>query len=102
MNFFEEFVQRECGWKLKKIHHLELCITKYHPLAASSYIALPQKLCDKKAVLSIKNEDNKCFVWCLLTLKLNLDLTKHPEQVANYQPFSNVGIPCFPSEDSCD
>lgn len=75
--------------KLKKIHHLELKIAKYNPLPASSYIALHKKLYDKKVVLSIKNEDIKCLVWCLLAFKLDLDFSKHPDRVSNYTPFES-------------
>ncbi|GFS54041.1 uncharacterized protein TNCV_3762381 [Trichonephila clavipes] len=72
-NSFEEFTQRGSGWTLDKILKLELNIAKYQPLCPSSYIPLPKKLADKKAILNIKNEDQRCFVWCLLAHKLKID-----------------------------
>ena len=34
------------------------------PLSGSSYISLPEKLSPKKGLISIKNKDQKCFLWC--------------------------------------
>lgn len=63
---FEEFTQRvsEC-----KIHYLELRLTKYHLIAASSYIALHEKLHDIKAMLYIKNGTTSA--WCGACCHLN-------------------------------
>ncbi|GBO03035.1 Zinc finger and BTB domain-containing protein 14 [Araneus ventricosus] len=65
----DEFIRRSSGWILDKIVHFELCVAKYQPPRASSYIILPKKLADKKAVLNIQNEDQKCLVWCLIAHK---------------------------------
>ncbi|GBN91892.1 hypothetical protein AVEN_35644-1 [Araneus ventricosus] len=40
----DEFIRRGSGWILDKIVHFELCVAKYQPLRASSYIILPKKL----------------------------------------------------------
>ena len=32
----------------------------------SSYIELPEYLKNKKAITNIKNDDDKCFLWCVL------------------------------------
>ena len=35
------------------------------PLSGSSYIKLPRKLKNSmKGLINIKNNDNKCFLWC--------------------------------------
>ncbi|GBO09515.1 hypothetical protein AVEN_204369-1 [Araneus ventricosus] len=68
----DEFIRCGSGWILDKIVHFELCVAKYQPLRSSSYIILPKKLVDKKAVLNIQNEDQKCLVWCLIAHKLNI------------------------------
>ena len=40
-------------------------ITIYSPLSASSFIKLPVKLRNSvKGLITIKNNDNKCFLWC--------------------------------------
>ena len=35
-------------------------------MRGSSYIQLPDWIMRKKALLNIKNKDNKCFLWCVL------------------------------------
>ena len=54
------------GWVFVKIRSLELHITVYDPIKASSYIELPEELKNKKAIINMKNEDNKCFLWSVL------------------------------------
>ncbi|GFV71381.1 fez family zinc finger protein 1 [Trichonephila clavipes] len=85
-NSFEEFTQRSSGWTMDKILKLELNIAKYQPLGPSSYIHLPKKLADKKAILNIKNEDQKCFVWCLLAHKLKIDRKYNANSIHHYIP----------------
>ena len=36
------------------------------PLNAGSYIDLPPNLKNKKAIINMKNQDDKCFLWCVL------------------------------------
>ncbi|GBM93473.1 hypothetical protein AVEN_215358-1 [Araneus ventricosus] len=81
----DEFIRCGSGWILDKIVHFELCVAKYQPLRASSYISLPKKLVDKKAILNIQNEDQKCLVWCLIAHKLNL-LAHDSFRVSHYTP----------------
>ena len=50
----------------------------YIPLRGKTWVPLPKKLADKKAIINMKNEDNKCFLWCVLRL-LNPS-NVHPEK----------------------
>ena len=54
------------GWHFVKIINLQLHIVKYTPLRGSSYIKLPKFLESKKAIVNMKNNDEKCFLWCVL------------------------------------
>ena len=54
------------GWHLHSVIGLELHTVAWVPLNGSSYIELPKYLKDKKAIINIKNDDNKCFIWCVL------------------------------------
>ena len=54
------------GWYFKEIVHLEIHTVDYNPMRGSSYIPLPDWITKKKAILNIKNKDNKCFLWCVL------------------------------------
>ena len=45
---------------------LELHTADYVPLRGDTWIPLPKELANKKAIINMKNEDNKCFLWCVL------------------------------------
>ena len=51
----------------------------YNPLRGETWIDLPKELKDKRAIINMKNEDNKCFLWCLLRA-LN-PKGNHPENI---------------------
>ena len=54
------------GWWFKDVIKLVLHTTKWEPLYGSSYIPLDPYLANKKAIINMKNEDDKCFMWCVL------------------------------------
>ena len=54
------------GWVFVEVENLTLHTDIWDPLKASSYIDLPKELKNKKAIINMKNEDNKCFLWCVL------------------------------------
>ena len=67
------------GWVFMEVIRLILKIDKWDPIKASSYIDLPKELKDKKAIINMKNEDNKCFLWSVLRA-LN-PKKEHPERI---------------------
>ena len=67
------------GWIFYKIIKLELHTASYIPLRGNTWIPLPKELADKKAIINMKNQDNKCFMWCV---KRALNPTNnHPERI---------------------
>lgn len=54
------------GWYLKEVNNLEINTNKYRAIGGKSYLPLPDWIMRKKAILNIKNKDNKCFLWCYL------------------------------------
>ena len=54
------------NWTFKSIICLEIHTVAYEPLKGNSYIPLPPKLAQKKAIINMQNEDNKCFTWSVL------------------------------------
>ena len=54
------------GWRFEKVIKLVLHTTRWEPVNAGSYIELPQELKNKKAIINMKNQDNKCFMWSVL------------------------------------
>ena len=83
----EEAKLRGSGWSEGKVLELKLKQTKYSPIAGHSFIPLPKEVADKKAVLNIKNNDNKCFAWCVLARLHNVK--QNAERVSKYQCYLN-------------
>ena len=52
------------GLLLGILNH-DLHVNKYDPLAARSYIPLPAEIQNKKATVNLKNDDDRCFIYCL-------------------------------------
>ena len=67
------------GWAVFNVIKLELHTVSYKPLRGETWVPLPKELADKKAIINMKNENNKCFLWSVLRA---LNPTKsHPERV---------------------
>ena len=62
----QSFVQDGSAWQFKEVEQLEIHTTEHNPVKGSSYIDLPKWIKDKKAIINIKNKDDKCFLWCIL------------------------------------
>ena len=60
------YQQNGSGWYFKEIVQLEIHTTKFNPIKGSSYIPLPDWIMRKKAIVSIRNKDDKCFIWSVL------------------------------------
>ena len=54
------------GWRFEKVIKLVLHTTRWDPVNAGSYIELPQALKNRKAIINMKNQDDKCFMWSVL------------------------------------
>jgi hypothetical protein len=83
----ETFEIRGSQWVLSRIVKVELKINKYNPLRGSSYIPLPEILANKKAIINIKNNDNKCFLWSVLAALHPAN--KDPQRVTKYVQYEH-------------
>ena len=69
------------GWRFEKVEKLVLHTTRWDPINAGSYIELPPALKNKKAIINMKNQDDKCFMWSVLRALNPKD--NHPERIDN-------------------
>lgn len=66
---FDEFVKNGSGFTLQKVVDINLRTAKYSPIPGCSYIKTPMSIANKKAIVNIRNKDNKCFeLSCLAEL----------------------------------
>ena len=61
-------------------------VAQYKPFKGSSYLPLPKKLKDKKAIINVENEDNKCFMWSVLVALHPIPRKANPERIDHYRP----------------
>ena len=75
-------------WYLKEIVQLEIHTTEHNPTKGSSYIDLPKWIKDKKAIINIKNRDDKCFLWCILRYLHPKEINE--ERIGDLKKYENL------------
>ena len=79
----DKFTVNGSGWTVEQITKHYLSIAEYNPLAARSYIP-PACIQNKKATINIKNNDDKCFIYCLGRVLDPNPEKKHLERVSKH------------------
>ena len=86
------------GWTLVGVISLVLHTTRWEPIYGSSYIPLDPYIANKKAIINMKNEDDKCFMWCVL--RALYPKNDHPERIdkdlKSKQDIINMKGICYP------
>ena len=61
----DAWINKGSGWIIESIESQYINISTHRPLVGSSYIDLPIELKHlRKGLINIKNNDQKCFLWC--------------------------------------
>ena len=63
---FEKYIHEDSGWILKAVLGLTVHTVLYKPLRGSAFIELPLTLKKNGTLLNIRNDDDKCFIYCVL------------------------------------
>ena len=84
----ERFTNEGSGWQFVRIEKLLLHTATYQPFTGNSYIPLPANF-PPRCVINVQNEDNKCFMWSILSAIHPVTHGGHPDRVAKYRPFEN-------------
>ena len=97
------------GFVFQEIEEVILEIYKVNDIQASSYIELPPKYKNSQSIINIKNNDQYCFLWCILAQlypvenhkdriskhiihlnKLNLKGLEFPMKIKDIPKFENL------------
>ena len=68
---------------------LDLGVTVYALLQGSSYMKLPKGIEDKKAILNVQNEDEKCFLWSALAALHPANRKDRSHRVQHYKCYEH-------------
>ena len=83
----EQFQNQGSGWQFDQVEYFDINIDPFEPFVGSSYIKLPSKLAEKKAIINVKNEnDHECFKWAVTSAVYIQNI--HPERL-NKQMIEN-------------
>jgi hypothetical protein len=80
------------GWKFVKVVSVETHVNKFNPMKIKSYLPLPKEILSKKCVINPKNEEDKCFMWCILCHILKEEIKENPERTSKYKKFEETDI----------
>ena len=64
------FNARGSGFVFNVVTRFVIVITQFRPLSGSSYIPTPPAILKKEAIINVKNHDNRCFEYAILSLSL--------------------------------
>ena len=82
-----EFVQNGSGWTISQVDKIVLSMAAYNPTGGSSYIRTPKSLVRKQAIVNVNNDDNKCFVWAVLSALHPQQ--QHSDRITKYREYAN-------------
>lgn len=83
----EEFQERDSGWTLVYIDYLEVNFNCIKTLRGSSYTPLPLPIQKKKACVNVKNQDQACFAWAVLSALYPRN--KNSDRVSSYPNYKD-------------
>ena len=75
------------GFVLNGIVNVILEIYKVNDIQASSWVELPEKYKNNKSIIKIKNDDQFCFLWCIL--KHLFPVEDHKNRTSGYSMHTN-------------
>ena len=94
----EGWSEKGSGWVLDEILQAFINVARYEPLRGGTYMPLPEKLKNKKAVLNIQNADNQCLRWAIRAALFPAPKGKNPQRPSSYPTndglnFENIDFP---------
>jgi hypothetical protein len=84
----ENLEAKGSGWRFKQVFLLKVNVYKLIVKKGGSYIKTPDIIANKKCVVNVKNMDEKCFVWAVLSGMFPVE--KDGQRVTKYQKYINI------------
>ena len=96
----DNWINEGSGWIVELIQSQCIKISTDRPLSGSSYVQLPVELrSSKKGLIYIKNNDQKCFLWCHVRhvnpVKIHPErITLTDKNIANNLNYDRISFLC--------
>ena len=79
------FLHEGSGWLLDEVIKMDVNVVAYKPLEGNSYLKLPKYIADKHAVVNVQNNDERCFIWAVLSAIHPMQ--NNPQRVSHYKKY---------------
>ena len=99
INGIDQSTREGPGWIIDRVENFYINTANYEPLSGSSYIPLPKELNNlMKGLISTKNKDLRCFMWCHIRLinpqnKNAERINKKDKKIASTLHYSGIDFP---------
>ena len=93
LGYQANYIREKSGLVLSRIINCNIFIIKYNPLGAA-YAKLPEFLAKKRAIVNVRNHDNRCFGYAVLSAIMD-PLPGHRKSEASYyteEDFKQYGL----------
>ena len=82
---FATYTSGGSGWIFQSIENLFLKVDRFNPLKGEGCIDLPTAIKTKRAVINVKNKDNRCFEYAILSALHHDEIKENPERPSKYK-----------------
>lgn len=82
LDLVDQFTENGSNWRVNKVESLYVNCAVYKPLRGSSYVELPPWIKNSKSCINVKNNDNKCFSYAILSCLY--PAKSHSDRVSNH------------------
>ena len=84
MNEISRWIKLGSNWIIDYIEYAYIKVAKVKKLRGGSYIDLPKKLKNKRAIINIKNNDDECLKWAIRAALFPAPKGKNPLRTTSY------------------
>ena len=76
--------ERGSGWLMDKILKAFFNVAQNQPMSGGSFMVLPAKLKNKRAIINIQNRDNQCLRWAIRAVLCPAPRGRNPIRTSSY------------------
>ena len=97
LSSISQFQREGSDWTIHKVESIKVHSAKYRPLRANSFIPTPIRLRYKKAIINVENNDDKCFMYAILSSlfpqRINSNRMSRYKSHINHLKFGDIKFP---------
>ena len=84
----EQWNKRGSNFNIERVSRFVISVHPYRPLHGSTFVPTPEFLANKRCLVNVQNNDEKCFVWSVLSALYAP--THNPHRLSNYIDYKTL------------